>query len=113
MISIIVLPSKFSNCFFYIVFTGASSESVDLLPTGLEWTKTLTTDEGHESDQMFEFDGSTSTVSVPNDVLDHGLARTFTLSTWLKHKAHPDQDKHTKEHILCSADDHSNYLLLC
>lgn len=97
-----------------MVFVGASSESVDLLPTGLEWTKTLTTDEGHESDQMFEFDGSTSTVSVPNDVLDHGLARTFTLSTWLKHKAHPDQDKHTKEHILCSADDHSNYyLLLC
>lgn len=88
---------------------GASSESVDLLPTpgsGPEWTKTLATDEGHESDQMFEFDGTTSAVQIPNDVLDHGLARTFTLSTWLKHKAHADQDKHTKEHILCSADDH-------
>lgn len=90
--------------------TGASSESIDLLPnpgSGVEWTKSLPTDEGHESDEMFEFDGSTSAVSVPNDVLDHGLARSFTISTWLKHKTHVDQDKHTKEHILCSADDHS------
>lgn len=88
---------------------GASTESIDLLPTpgsGLDWTKSLATDEGHESDQMFEFDGTSSAVAIPNEILDHGLARTFTLSTWMKHKLHPDQDKHVKEHILCSADDH-------
>ncbi|XP_022199172.2 calsyntenin-1 isoform X1 [Nilaparvata lugens] len=88
---------------------GASSESVDLLPTpgsGAEWTKALASDEGHDSDQMFEFDGVSSAVAIPTEVLDHGLARTFTIATWLKHRHLPDQDKHVKEHILCSADDH-------
>uniref|UniRef100_A0A8D9AP55 Calsyntenin-1 n=1 Tax=Cacopsylla melanoneura TaxID=428564 RepID=A0A8D9AP55_9HEMI len=89
---------------------GASSESIDLLPTpglpGAEWTKKLATDEGHESDQMFEFDGVSSAVAIPNDVLDHGLSPQFTISTWMKHKPIPHQDKHIKEHILCSADDH-------
>ncbi|KAK7573926.1 hypothetical protein V9T40_011117 [Parthenolecanium corni] len=89
---------------------GASSESVDLLPTpgapGSEWTKTLATDEGHESDQMFEFDGVSSAVAIPNDVLDHSLSSTFTIATWMKHKLQMNQDKLTKEHILCSADDH-------
>lgn len=39
---------------------GASPSAIDLLPTpgvGAEWTKPLISDEGHESDQMFEFDG--------------------------------------------------------
>lgn len=89
---------------------GASSESVDLLPTpgvsGSEWTKTLATDEGHESDQMFEFDGANSAVAIPNDVLNHSLSSTFTIGTWMKHKPQPNQDKYVKEHILCSADDH-------
>lgn len=89
---------------------GASSESIDLLPTpgtpGSEWTKTLATDEGHESDQMFEFDGVSSAVAIPNDVLDHSLSSTFTIATWMKHKPQLNQDKYTKEHILCSADDH-------
>lgn len=89
---------------------GASSESIDLLPTpgvpGSEWTKKLATDEGHESDQMFEFDGVSSAVAIPEAVLDHGLSPQFTISTWMKHKPLPHQDKHLKEHILCSADDH-------
>ncbi|KAI5711487.1 hypothetical protein M8J76_013710 [Diaphorina citri] len=89
---------------------GASSESIDLLPTpglpGSEWTKKLATDEGHESDQMFEFDGVSSAVAIPNDVLDHGLSSQFTISTWMKHKPIPHQEKHVKEHIICSADDH-------
>jgi hypothetical protein len=42
-------------------------------------------------------------------VLDHNLASLFTIATWMKHKQHPDQDKHVKEHIICSADDHSKY----
>ncbi|CAB0007938.1 unnamed protein product, partial [Nesidiocoris tenuis] len=28
------------------------------------------------------------------------------MSVWLKHKHHPELDKHAKEHIMCSADDH-------
>lgn len=39
---------------------GASPSAIDLLPSpgvGAEWTKPLISDEGHESDQMFEFDG--------------------------------------------------------
>lgn len=90
---------------------GASSESVDLLPspeaaTDLKWSKNLSMDEGHESDQLFEFDGVSSALSVSPTYLDHALAPVFTISTWMKHNTYPNQDKHAKEHILCSADDH-------
>ncbi|XP_034235653.1 calsyntenin-1 isoform X1 [Thrips palmi] len=88
---------------------GASQDSIDLLPSpasGAEWTKNLQTDEGHEGDQMYEFDGVTSALAVPPSVLDHTLASTFTMSTWMKHKPQPGADKHMKEHIICSADDH-------
>nr|XP_018917403.1 PREDICTED: calsyntenin-1 [Bemisia tabaci] len=84
---------------------GASSESVELLNSG-EWTKTLSVDDGRDSDEMYEFDGVSSAVAIPNTVLNHGLASTFTISTWMKHKSQPHLDKHAKEHILCSADDH-------
>ncbi|XP_047103065.1 calsyntenin-1 [Schistocerca piceifrons] len=89
---------------------GASMESIDLLPSpgiGSEWTKSLPTDEGRESDQIFEFDGVSSAVTIPSDVMDHNLSPVFTIATWMKHKQNPDQDKHVKEHILCSADDHN------
>lgn len=88
---------------------GASPDAIDLLPSpglGAEWTKPLVSDEGHESDQMFEFDGSSTAVTVPTHVLDHNLAAVFTVSTWMRHGQHPGQDKHVKEHVLCSADDH-------
>ncbi|XP_018333792.1 calsyntenin-1 [Agrilus planipennis] len=88
---------------------GASPSAIDLLPTpgmGAEWTKPLISDEGHESDQMFEFDGHSTAVAIPTTVLDHNLASTFTIATWMRHAQHPGQDKHVKEHILCSADDH-------
>ncbi|XP_021955255.1 calsyntenin-1 [Folsomia candida] len=88
---------------------GASSESVDLLPTpglGTEWTKNLPTDEGHESDPMFEFDGSSTAVVVPEGLVSHYPGDNFTIATWMKHDAHPEQDRHTKEHIVCNADDH-------
>ncbi|XP_060534090.1 calsyntenin-1 isoform X2 [Cylas formicarius] len=88
---------------------GASPSAIDLLPSpgaGAEWTKPLISDEGHESDQMFEFDGSSTAVSIPNAVLDHNLPPTFTIATWMRHGEHNGQDKHMKEHILCSADDH-------
>ncbi|XP_073992692.1 calsyntenin 1 [Rhodnius prolixus] len=92
---------------------GASSDSIELLgpavtgPWGSSKTAAaVSSDEGREGDQIFEFDGVNSAVSVPNDVLDHGLSSTFTMATWLKHAHRADQDRHAKEHILCSADDH-------
>lgn len=88
---------------------GASEESVELLPANhvpLSAGNAIKHDEGRESDQMYEFDGSSTAVAIPNDVLDHGLSSAFTISTWMKHKPMPHQDKHVKEHILCSADDH-------
>ncbi|KAH1011570.1 hypothetical protein HUJ04_000909 [Dendroctonus ponderosae] len=91
---------------------GASPAAVDLLPSpgaGAEWTKPLISDEGHESDQMFEFDGSSTAVSIPNSVLNHSLSPIFTIATWMRHgehSEHSEEDKHVKEHILCSADDH-------
>lgn len=94
---------------------GASAESVDLLPNpgiGTEWTKNLPSDDGHESDQIFEFDGSSSAI-IPGTVLDEALSHTFTVATWMKHKQSPDQDHHTKEHVICSADDHSQFPLFC
>lgn len=51
----------------------------------------MATDEGHESDQMFEFDGVSSAVAIPEAVLDHGLSPQFTISTWMKHKPLPHQ----------------------
>lgn len=74
---------------------------------GTEWTRSLPSDEGHESDQIFEFDGSSTAAIVPNSVLDENLSHTFTIATWMKHKQNPEQDRRAKEHILCSADDHS------
>ncbi|KAK6634850.1 hypothetical protein RUM44_000097 [Polyplax serrata] len=88
---------------------GASKNSVDLLPSpglGTEWTKPLPTDEGRESDEIFEFDGANTAVAIPTDVLDHNLSSVFTISAWLKHKHIPNQEKHVKEHVVCSADDH-------
>ncbi|XP_050697797.1 calsyntenin-1-like [Eriocheir sinensis] len=88
---------------------GASSASVELLPApgaGREWTAGLHSDEGHEGDLIYQFEGDSSGAVVPESVLPHNLTNTFTISTWLKHKAHPNMDKHTKEHVLCTADDH-------
>lgn len=96
--------------FFYL---GASKNSIDLLPSpgvGTEWTKSLPTDEGRESDEIFEFDGANTAVAIPNDVLDHNLSSVFTVSAWLKHKHIPTQEKHVKEHVVCSADDHSKLI---
>lgn len=89
---------------------GASENSVDLLPTpglGSEWTSELMTDDGHESDQIYEFDGETNAVVIPDGTLDHNLTTVFTISTWMKHKPNSEpKSAHHKEHIICNADDH-------
>lgn len=92
-------------------YIGASSESVDLLPspsTGAEWTRDLPTDDGQESDQVYEFDGATNAVVIPESTLSHNLTNKFTAAFWMKHDLPADHaNKHLKEHIICNADDHS------
>ncbi|XP_037089773.1 calsyntenin-1-like, partial [Pollicipes pollicipes] len=88
---------------------GADRRAVDLLPSpsaGAEWTRPLPRDHGHESDEVFQFDGVSTAVVVPPSVMKPQLGTTFTVSMWLRHADHPGQDKHVKEHILCNADDH-------
>ncbi|RWS31255.1 Calsyntenin-1-like protein, partial [Leptotrombidium deliense] len=89
---------------------GASDESVDLLPSpgiGTEWTRDLPTDEGHESDQIYEFDGATNSVVIQESTLHHNLTDNFTIAFWMKHEPPADHNnKHIKEHIICNADDH-------
>ncbi|XP_076359160.1 calsyntenin-1-like [Tachypleus tridentatus] len=90
---------------------SASTESVDLLPTpelGVSWTRNIPTDDGHESDQIYQFDGATSVV-VPETVLNHNLTNNFTVAFWMKHERYPEPNHashHMKEHIICNADDH-------
>ncbi|CAK1595642.1 unnamed protein product [Parnassius mnemosyne] len=88
---------------------GLDPKTVDLLPSpgeGNEWAKSLKPDAGHDGEEMFEFDGETTSAVVPESVLGHSLGSTFSVSTWMRHAPWPDQDKHRKEHILCLADDH-------
>lgn len=110
------------------LITGASTESVDLLPTpgssSLDWTRDLPRDSGAESDQIYEFDGSTNAVVIPESTLSHNLSNKFTISFWMKHESpltakgnegqgsSDGNNKHLKEHILCNADDHSMIFFL-
>lgn len=81
---------------------------VDLLPRGgkSSWTSGLVSDEGAES--VFHFDGTSGAI-VPKDLLqaDTFAAQPFTLQTQFRHHSIAHNDKHTKEHVICSADDHS------
>ncbi|EDV45207.1 calsyntenin-1 [Drosophila erecta] len=87
-----------SNC--------TSSQKVkDLLPHAAEWTKELSYDEGVEP--IFHFDGSTGVV-VPTTVIDHYdfSSQAFSILTLFRHNSQGVTNKHVKEHIICSADDH-------
>lgn len=97
----------------FLSTSGASSDSIDLLPSpgiGAEWTRGLPTDDGHESDQIYEFDGTSNAVVIPESTLNHNLTDNFTVAFWMKHEPYPDHnDTHMKEHIICNADDHSKF----
>lgn len=84
----------------------AKNSMLELLTKGAEYTKDLNYDEGAES--IFHFDGSNGAV-VPKSVIDvDGLAaRSFTMQTMFRHHSIINNDKLTKEHIVCSADSHS------
>ena len=61
-----------------------------------------------DSDEIYYFNGQSTALSVPEDYFDENkLNSIFTISSWIKHDQHLNQDKHIKEHIICSADDHS------
>lgn len=81
---------------------GASGGAVELLPapsSSANWTVGLPTDNGHDSDQVFEFNG-TQAVRVPAGVAQAGLSGPFTISLWMRHgPGAPD-----KEAVLCSSD---------
>lgn len=78
---------------------------IDLLPRGTEWTKDLSYDEGFEP--VFHFDGSSGVIIPDNLVQRHDYAsRPFSIVTIFRHFNLPTLNKHAKEHIVCSADDH-------
>ncbi|XP_045507398.1 calsyntenin-1 [Colias croceus] len=88
---------------------GLEPKTIDLLPSpgvGNEWTKSLKPDSGRDGEQMFEFDGESTSAVVPETLLPHSLGSTFAVSVWLRHAPPPDHDKHRKEHVVCLADDH-------
>lgn len=87
-----------SNC-----STGLSL--INLLPRNAQWTKDLSYDEGFEP--VFHFDGSTGVI-VPDALLTHQdfSKRSFSIVTIFRHSSMASDNKHFKEHIICSADDH-------
>ena len=86
----------------YRVGLGAASGTTELLPSpsgSLNWTVGLPTDNGHDSDQVFEFNG-TQAVRIPDGVVSVNPKEPFTISVWMRHG--PFGRK--KETILCSSD---------
>lgn len=81
---------------------GASSGTVELLPApsnSVNWTVGLPTDNGHDSDQVFEFNG-TQAIKVPEGLVSTTLKEPFTISVWMRH----GPGAHEKETILCNSD---------
>lgn len=71
------------------------------------WTHNIPTDDGHEMDEVFSFDGHSTALEVPESVFNHVLHKRFTISAWLRHDASQvsyPQAKSPKEHIVCMSD---------
>lgn len=82
--------------------SGASSGTVELLPapsSSANWTVGLPTDNGHDSDQVFEFNG-TQAIKVPDGMVSTNTKEPFTISVWMRH----GPGAHEKETILCNSD---------
>ncbi|XP_064326411.1 calsyntenin-1 isoform X1 [Phalacrocorax carbo] len=81
---------------------GASSGTAELLPppsSAANWTIGLPTDNGHDSDQVFEFNG-TQAVKIPDGVVTINLKEPFMISVWMRHGPGTKE----KETILCNSD---------
>lgn len=86
----------------HCVVSGAASGTAELLPSpsgSANWTVGLPTDNGHDSDQVFEFNG-TQAVRVPDGLVSVSPKEPFTVSVWMRHG--PSGRK--KETVLCSSD---------
>ena len=93
------------GCYFYVKIQHFISF---FFQPGNEWAKGVQRDQGHSSDSsMAKFDGQ-SGLTVPESILPSGNfpPHKFTIATWMKHRDNKALDKHTKEHIMCKADDH-------
>ncbi|MEQ2205035.1 Calsyntenin-2, partial [Xenoophorus captivus] len=83
----------------------AASGSTDLLPApspSANWTASLLTDSGRESDLIYRFDGWQA-ANVPDHVVPQNLTDQFTIATWMKHGPSPGL-RAEKETILCNSD---------
>ncbi|XP_047379249.1 calsyntenin-1 isoform X3 [Sciurus carolinensis] len=81
---------------------GAAAGTAELLPapsSSMNWTMGLPTDNGHDSDQVFEFNG-TQAVRVPDGLVSLSPREPFTISVWMRHGPFGRR----KETILCSSD---------
>ncbi|XP_077579385.1 calsyntenin-2-like isoform X1 [Stigmatopora nigra] len=84
---------------------GASSGSTDLLPApsaATNWTTSLMTDSGKDSDLIFKFDGHQA-AKIPDWVVPQKLMDQFTIATWMKHGPSPGL-RAEKETLLCNSD---------
>uniref|UniRef100_A0A672H780 Calsyntenin-2 n=1 Tax=Salarias fasciatus TaxID=181472 RepID=A0A672H780_SALFA len=84
---------------------GASSGSTDLLPApsaATNWTSTLVSDSGRDSDLIFRFDGHQA-AKIPDWVVPQNLTDQFTIATWMKHGPSPGL-RAEKETLLCNSD---------
>lgn len=84
---------------------GAASGSVDLLPApsaSTNWTASLLTDSGRDSDLVFHFDGRQA-ANIPELVVPQNLTEQFTIATWMKHGPSPGL-RGEKETLLCNSD---------
>nr|XP_054768393.1 calsyntenin-1-like [Lytechinus pictus] len=84
---------------------NADAGTYDLLPrpnAGEQWTKKLTSDNGNESDQIYQFDGVRDAVIVPEQFAPpDNLTSTFSISFWMKHRNIVGGDP---EYIVCKSD---------
>uniref|UniRef100_A0A3Q3L8I0 Calsyntenin 2a n=1 Tax=Mastacembelus armatus TaxID=205130 RepID=A0A3Q3L8I0_9TELE len=84
---------------------GAASGSTDLLPApslSTNWTLSLLTDSGRDSDLIYRFDGHQA-ANVPDHVVPQNLTDQFTIATWMKHGPSPGL-RAEKETLLCNSD---------
>lgn len=97
-------PHRYS-CIFWLTHPGAASGSTDLLPApspSTNWTVSLLTDSGRDSDLIYIFDGHHA-ANVPDHVVPENLTDQFTIATWMKHEPSPGL-RAEKETLLCNSD---------
>lgn len=78
---------------------------MDLLPApsaSTNWTASLLTDSGRDSDLVFHFDGRQA-ANIPELVVPQNLTEQFTIATWMKHGPSPGL-RGEKETLLCNSD---------